>query len=132
MRYIFLLTAFLFAPVASSQSLYPIGQTPTVIVSAASMTSTVTSPWIPILGVSNIDCQPLWTGTPNGTFAVNISQDQLSPDPLTLSAVITASGSPGHGSIELTGLASPFFQIVYTPSSSTGTLTITCFAKVRS
>lgn len=130
MKKLLLICLIMFSGIASATP-YPIGSSPTVIVNAASMTSTVTSPVIQIWGVAQIDCQELWTGTPSGAFAFYVSEDQVNWDPLTLSTTITASGSAGHGTMELMGLAAPYFQVVYTPSAGTGSLTITCYAKFR-
>lgn len=125
----------MFSGIASATP-YPIGSSPTVIVNAASTAGTVTSPVVQIWGVAQIDCQEIWTGTTTGTFAFQISEDPTGCsntcwDPLPISPAITPAGTPGHGTMELFGLAAPYFQIVFTPSSGTGLLTITCYAKFR-
>ena len=66
-----------------------------------------------------------------GTVAVNSSEDNISWDPIPLNGSIAPAGSPGHGTIELTQLASPYLQLVYTATSGSGAMTITCFAKDR-
>lgn len=130
-----LLIAMLFffsSAVALAQGNFPIGKTPTVIASAGSLAASYTSPYVYIGGVSNIDCQLVWTGTPAGTFGVSVSEDTTNFDALTLTSAPTGGGAAGHATIELTNLAAPYMEITYTRSSSTGILTtVTCYGKVR-
>lgn len=104
---------------------------------AASMTGTITSPITDVRQTDNIVYFLTWTGTPAGTFAVNTSSDYMpAPNPgaapqnagtwlpLSLSATISAAGSADQARIELSQLPDPYVQLVYTPSSSTGTLDV--------
>lgn len=118
--------------IALAQGNFPIGKTPTVIASAGSLGANYTSPYVWIGGVSNIDCQLVWTGTPTGTFGVSVSEDATNFDALTLSGSVIGGGAAGHGTIELATLGAPYMEITYTRTSSTGTLTsVTCFGKAR-
>lgn len=76
-----------------------------------------------------------WTGTPVGTFTFQCSAD-YSPGTFpsdypqnagtwttfTTSSSITASGTPDNAYVDLTLISAPWVRVVYTPSSSTGTL----------
>lgn len=97
--------------------------------SQATLTSAVTN----IEYLDNIGIQLNWTGTPTGTFSVEISMD-YSQDQLgnvtnagnwiavTLSPAITASGSADQAYIDLNQLSAPWIRTKYTKTSSTGTL----------
>lgn len=111
---------------------YPIGQTPTVIVSACDMSqATCTSPSISIWSVSNLDFQAVWTGTPTGTFTVEISEDGIIWDNLPLSPTLSAAGAGGHATAELSVVAAPYVHFLYTRASGSGSLTVTAFGKVH-
>ena len=109
------------------------------VVPAASgnMLSTLQSPPTNISGLDDVGYSLSWTGTPNGTFTVQVSLDYspgLAPtdypinagtwSTLTLSTAITASGSPDNAFIDVTLVSAPWIRLVYTPSSSTGTLSV--------
>lgn len=120
--------------------------------SSASLTSQVTS----IQYLDNIGIQFTWTGSPVGTFQVQVSADYIRDDstpgssgygqvsntgnwiPLTLSywngvalvtgtTVPTSVGSPVYIDIDL--MSAPWIRAVYTKSSGTGTLTAVITAK---
>lgn len=82
--------------------------------------------------------QAKWTGTPNGTFSVEGSVD-YNPNlpqaqnpvgttasatwtPITLSPTPAATGSAGNFIINMNQLAFAWIRLVYTNTSSTGTL----------
>jgi len=71
--------------------------------------------------MDRVGYQISWTGTPNGDFTVEVSNDGSIWAPLTLSTAITASGSADNAFIDVE-TASKFVRLVYTASSSTGTL----------
>lgn len=83
-----------------------------------------------------------WTGSPTGTFSVEMSNTVvLNPDgsaavagnwtAVTLSAPITASGSPDNALINLAGLEANAIRLHYTRTSGSGTLNATLVAKVQ-
>lgn len=95
--------------------------------SAASITSDVTD----IQFLDNVGLQLQWTGSPVGTFSVQVSADYAISsitgavtNPGTWStlppAPTTASGSPIY--IDLNQLSAPFVRVVYTKTSGSGTL----------
>jgi len=74
------------------------------------------------------------TGSPNGTFAVQVSEDYTVSStgtvtssgtwlPLTLSATVAATGGADQALIDLNQLPSSWVRLVYTQSSGSGTLT---------
>lgn len=71
----------------------------------------------------------IWTGTPNGTFAVQGSNDNATWTDVTLSSAITAAGSASSALINLFPWPFKYFRCTYTNSSSTGTLNAYFLAK---
>lgn len=114
---------------------------------SASLTSTVTN----IQLLDDIGIQFNWTGSPVGTFQVQVSadyaQDNMSPPNVTNSgnwvpllftywngssfttatSIPTSVGSPIY--LDLTQLSSPWIRAVYTRSSGSGTLNVYLTAK---
>lgn len=106
--------------------------------SQSSIVSVITN----IIGVDNIGYQVNFTGSPVGTFAVQISQDYQpgkSPNDkpanaghwisLPLSPAIVASGSADSAYIDLNQMSAPYIRIVYTRTSGTGLLNAFIVAK---
>lgn len=102
-------------------------------ISAGDMSSNITSQAVSIKNQDDIGIQLNWTGTPVGTFAVQVSVDHSEDSrgnvlnagnwvSLALSANIAASGSADQAYIELTQLSAPWIRVVYTAGSSVGTL----------
>lgn len=107
--------------------------------SLTSVTSTITN----IEHLDNIGLQFSWTGSPVGTFAVQVSVDHaqdtngnvtvagswtaiplsyLSSGSMTTATTIpTSVGSPIY--VDLNQLSAPWIRVVYTKGSGTGTLT---------
>jgi hypothetical protein len=115
------------------------------IVNAASMAGTITSPPTNINRLPGISYDLLWTGSPTGTFAVQVSNTyEQSPTGTVISAgnwntLPTASftgtypvpsGSAGNGFLDVVGTEAAWVRIVYTPSGGTGNLTVVPAAKV--
>lgn len=105
--------------------------------SAASITSAVTN----IETHDNIAIQLNFTGTPVGTFAVEVSVDYERDShgnvidsgtwvPITLSPAPAAAGADGSILIDLNQLASPWIRVVYTKTSGTGSLDAFISAKM--
>lgn len=97
--------------------------------SQASITSSVTT----IQYLDNIGVQLNFSGSPVGTFAIQVSADYKQDAngnvmnagnwiPVTLSPAPVASGSPGQIYLDLNQLSSPYLRVVYTKTSGTGTL----------
>ena len=86
-----------------------------------SMTSTFQSAATDIMNTDRAGYQISWSGTPNGTFSVEVSNDSSVWVALTLSAAVTASGSADDAFIDVE-TAARHVRLVYTASSSTGTL----------
>lgn len=97
--------------------------------SAASVTSAVTN----IQFLDNIGYQFNFTGTPTGTFVIQVSADYAQDNqgnvtnvgnwiPISFTSPPVASGSPGTIYIDLNELSAPWIQAVYTKTSGTGTL----------
>jgi hypothetical protein len=117
---------------------------PYQLVTNQSMTSTFTSNPTNIEQLSLLSYDISWTGTPNGTFSVQVSNTYVpaasSPGnlpvnagnwtTLTLSTLPTATGAPGNGGIDIAATGFTWCRLVYTPSSSTGTLSVTVSGKV--
>ena len=121
------------------------------IITAGSMTGTsvITSPVTCIQWLDNVGIQLNWTNSPVGTFAVQVSADYaqdfngsvtnagnwtpillsyLSSGALTQATSIpTSVGSPIY--LDLNQLSAPWIRVVYTNSSSTGTLNAYITAK---
>lgn len=112
------------------------------ISSAVSLATSVTSSPTNIEGVDNVGYQINFTGTPTGTFTVEVSADyQPGTSPheepinagnwiaLPISPAVTASGAAGSAYIDLNQLSAPWIRIVYTRTSGTGSLDVYVTAK---
>lgn len=115
------------------------------LINGQSMASNITSPATIIQGLPGISYDIAWTGTPTGTFSVQVSNTYSQG---ANGAVITAgnwttlpigafvgtlpapSGSPGNGFIDVVGTEAYAIQLVYTASSGSGSLTVLPCAKV--
>jgi len=105
------------------------------LIKNASMTGAITSAAVETKQQDNIGIQFNWTGTPTGTFSVMVSLDHKQDAqgnvtvpgnwiPLTLSPAITATGSANTAYVDLNQLSAAYIQVVYTPTSGTGTLNV--------
>jgi hypothetical protein len=106
---------------------------PVHIVVAQSMTGNITSAAVEVKQQDNIGVQLNWTGTPTGTFGVQVSMDYyqdlegniVNPGnwtALPLNPAILATGSPNTAYIDLNQLSTPYVRVTYTATSGTGTL----------
>lgn len=102
-------------------------------ITAASMAGNVTSTVTNIQFLDNIAVQLNFTGTPVGTFTVQVSADYAQDDlgnvtnsgnwiPITLNPVPSAAGTADQIFIDLNQLAAPWIRVVYTRTSGSGTL----------
>ena len=98
------------------------------------MSGNVTSAVTNIQYVDNVGIELSWTGTPTGTFTVEVSvsyeQDSQgnvinagSWNALTLNPTPTASGSAGSFYISLNQIEAPWVRVRYIRTSGTGVLT---------
>jgi hypothetical protein len=100
------------------------------------MAVSVTSPVLTIKLQDNVSFQAKWTGSPVGTFYVDISidYDPNTKNPgtwttLPLDPVITASGVADDALFELNQLGMPAVRLRYVPTSGSGTLDVWCAGK---
>lgn len=101
------------------------------IISSGTMTGTsvINSEVISIINLDNISLQFDWTGTPNGSFDVQVSNDNVTFHSLNIPGVPSAVGVAGGFIINITQLSQPYIKAVYTNTSGTGTLNVTIFGK---
>lgn len=115
---------------------------PHKVVNAVSMAADVTSDVTIIQMIPYVSFTVVWTGTPTGTFSVEVSNDYsaggINGAPansgtwvaLTLSTSVAAAGSADSAFIDIDGVAAYAIRLKYTRSSSTGTLNATIAGKV--
>lgn len=108
--------------------------TPISIVTNGDMsTASITSIVPPIQWQDNVGLQMVWTGSPVGAFAVQVSMDQSNWATIPSSAfngtypVPGTTTSPGY--LDLNQLSAPYIRVVYTRTSGSGTLNILMDAK---
>ena len=114
------------------------------LVNGVSMATSITSPATIIQRLPGISYSLVWTGTPVGTFTVEVSND-YSQGPngvlnagnwtaLPTSAFVgtypVPAGSASNGFLDVVGTEAYAVRIVYTASSGAGNLTIIPCAKV--
>lgn len=110
---------------------------PYKLVDATSMAADITSAPVILKHGDNVALHFKWTGTPVGTFSVEVAvQDPTSPtladrpldadwDALTFSPVLTApAGAAGQFYLDLNQLSATAYRIKYTRTSGTGALTV--------
>ena len=111
-----------------------------VITNASMTTSVISTPTI-IQNLSMIGYDISWTGTPTGTFSVQVSNTYAvnaagqvyNPGnwtTITLSSPTAAAGTSGNGFIDIDEMSAYAIRLVYTAASGTGTLNATLSAKV--
>lgn len=88
---------------------------------------------VPIQFEDNVGMQFVWTGSPVGTFAVQVCLDQVNWSTIPTSSfsgtypVPGTTSSPGYLDIPL--LSAAFVRVVYTKGSGSGTLNVLFVAK---
>lgn len=113
---------------------------PVTLFSAQSMASSLTSTAVEVKNQDNVGFQLHWTGSPTGTFSVQVSSDHMQDIEgnitvpgnwitLPLSPGIVASGAPDDAYIDLNQLSAQYVRVVYTAASGTGSLTAIAVAK---
>ena len=101
-----------------------------VSLAAGDMTQTLTSASTDIRFLDDIVIYFNFTGTPTGTFGVQVSPDNSAWYDLTLVPTPTASGSAGNARISMYQLPDHYIRAKYTPSSGSGSLTVTIAGKM--
>ena len=91
--------------------------------------ATVTSATTNIQYLDNIAYQLYWTGTPTGTFDVQVSGDNTNWASLPLNPVPAATASSGSAFIDIYQTAANYIRVVYTRTSGSGTLNVLISAK---
>lgn len=113
---------------------------PIHLISAASMTTTITSPAVEVKLQDNVGFQLHWTGAPVGTFQFQVSMDhkedmegniQVAGHWITLpvTPAIVAAGVADDAYVDLNQLSAIYARVVYTFTSGTGTLDVFADAK---
>lgn len=97
------------------------------LVTNQSMTSNFTSPSQQMTYMINACIQAVFTGTPNGTLSLQVSNDNVNYTTYTGSS--TAITGAGSFAWLIGDIGFPWVQVVYSASSSTGTLSITVNGK---
>jgi len=114
---------------------------PTSVITNGNMTSTLISLPTIIQKLSRVSYSVSFTGSPTGTFTVQVSNDYVqNPDgsakvagnwvTVPLSATASATGAPDIGFIDIDDIAAYAIRLVYTPSSGSGTLNAVVNGKV--
>ncbi len=96
-----------------------------VPINGTSMAASITSDAVQFEFGDNVGIQATWTGTPTGTFDVQISLDpaNLGWTSVTFSPSPTApAGAAGSDYFEINQSAAGFVRLVYTRVSGTGAL----------
>lgn len=93
-----------------------------IIAQSMTGTSTITSTPTDTRYLDNVGVQFNWTGTPNGSFFVDVSLDQVTWNAITLSPAPAATGAAGSAYIDINQISAPYLRLRYVNSSSTGTL----------
>lgn len=113
---------------------------PFQLITSGNMNASITSDAVYTQYQDNIGIQLNWTGVPVGTFDVQISMDHHQDingnitvagnwTSLPLSPAIAASGGADTAYIDLNQQSAPYFRVVYTRTSGTGTLNVFATAK---
>lgn len=116
------------------------------LINATSMATSITGPASVIKHLPGISYDLLWTGTPTGTFAVQVSNtvqfdglgneiagtgnwNSLPTSSFTGTYPVPA-GSPGNGFLDVVGTEAFAVRLLYTASGGTGNLTVVPAATV--
>lgn len=117
------------------------------LINAVSMAASINGPATVIQRLPGISYDISWTGSPVGTFSVQVSNSYSEnadgsvgnagnwytlPTTYFLFPIPVPSGSPGNGFIDLTTVTNAYaIRLVYTATSGTGSLTVLPCAKVQ-
>lgn len=108
---------------------------PIVVFDAVSLAASQNSRGIHSFFLDNIGVQFVWTGTPTGTFGMDVSNNATlntdgtvsggtwTPIVFTDPSPPAATGSSGNGYLELNQTTAAFVRVTYTKVSGTGACT---------
>lgn len=94
------------------------------------MSGNLTTASTDIRWLDNIVLYMSWTGTPTGTFTVQVSPDNTTWFNLNLTPPATAAGSGGTHRVALTQLPDPYIRAIYTASTGSGSLNVKIAGKM--
>lgn len=115
---------------------------PHVVVDGESMAGNVTSDPTIIQTIPCVGYTIVWTGTPTGSFSVEVSNDYNAGGinggeaeagtwvAITLSTAVSATGGADSAFIDIREISAYAIRLKYTRVSGTGTLTATIAGKV--
>ena len=93
-------------------------------------TNTIYTQIVDVSRIDNCGLEVTWTGTPTGTFTVQVSNSGINFYALTFSpALAQPAGSAGGYAVDLNQLPFKYFMLQYTNSSGSGVLTV--YAQVK-
>lgn len=92
------------------------------LVTSGNMASDITSDGIDLRWLDNIIIYISFSGTPTGTFSVEVSPNESDWYELDLSPVPAASGTADTIRIDINQLGDSYLRLKYTRTSGTGTL----------
>jgi hypothetical protein len=106
---------------------------PVHIIQAVSMGASILGTAIAIKNQDNVGIQLNWTGTPTGTFDVQISNDHVQDTTgnilnagnfisIPLSPAIIATGAAGTAFVDINQTGAVFIRVNYNATSGTGVL----------
>lgn len=112
---------------------------PIHIITNGAMTGTavLTSTVVPLQFFDNAGVQAVWTGTPNGTFSFEVSNDYNANTgntgtwtAYTITPTPAATGAAGDAFIDINQTGGAYCRVKYTNTSSTGTLNVFLMGKM--
>lgn len=99
------------------------------IVTAATMGGNITSTVIDLDYLQGYAVQAVWTGTPTGSLAIQVSNDQVVWSSLAGVSPVALSGAAGNTMFNVPQSFFRYTQLVYTFTSGTGTLSANACVK---
>lgn len=103
----------------------PHGTNPSGVVSGAmASTNVIYTNIIDVSRMDNLGYEIAWTGTPNGTVLVLVSNSGLNWSQLTIAGFVQPVGSANNFALSLNQVPFRYLMFQYTNSSGSGTLAI--------
>jgi hypothetical protein len=102
---------------------------PVTIMSAGDMSqSSLVSATLAIPAAKNMSVQLTWTSNAVGSYAVQVSNDQVNWANLDTTGAPAIAGTPGSVMLDLITSA-PYLQVIYSRTSGAGALTVSVSSK---